>query len=135
LLEQRVAKRTAELNQTVGHLKQTQIHGNILINAIDAIEEHVQKWQETEASQNSTMVPTIRIQTATITPECVEIRVADNGPSITAAVQAQLFNPFFTTKPVGKGTGIGLAISHSIVTEKHGGSYAVGLSLEEAQNL
>jgi len=36
-------------------------------------------------------------------------------------VQKQVFNPFFTTKPVGKGTGMGMSISYQIITEKHGG--------------
>lgn len=98
-----------------------QVFMNILINAIDAIEEQMQKLHESEAVQNSAVNPTIKIQTTTIAANCVEIRIADNGPGITEAVQAQLFNPFFTTKPVGKGTGIGLAISYSIVAEKHGG--------------
>jgi PAS domain S-box-containing protein len=52
----------------------------------------------------------------------VEIRVADNGTGIPPHVRANIFDPFFSTKAVGKGTGQGLAISHSVVKEKHGGS-------------
>jgi two-component system NtrC family sensor kinase len=51
----------------------------------------------------------------------VMIRIADNGPGIPAAVQQRVFEDFFTTKPVGKGTGLGLPISHQIVQEKHQG--------------
>jgi len=45
----------------------------------------------------------------------------DNGPGIPPAVQAHLFEPFYTTKPVGSGTGLGLIISNRIVAERHGG--------------
>ncbi|MBK5960065.1 PAS domain-containing sensor histidine kinase [Rhodoplanes elegans] len=53
------------------------------------------------------------------------ITVADNGPGIDPAITDKVLEPFFTTKPVGKGTGLGLWISYAIVTE-HGGSLAVG---------
>lgn len=98
-----------------------QVFMNILINAIDAIEEQLQKWHESGVARNTEMTPTIKIQTAAMASDCVEIRIADNGPGMLEAVQTQLFNPFFTTKSIGKGTGIGLAISYSIVVEKHGG--------------
>ena len=51
----------------------------------------------------------------------VEIRVADTGAGIPEGVRDQIFLPFFTTKPVGKGTGQGLSIVHSVVT-KNGGT-------------
>ncbi len=54
--------------------------------------------------------------------ERIAIRIVDNGPGITEIVQKRLFDPFFTTKPAGKGTGLGMSISHQIVVEKHGGS-------------
>lgn len=50
-----------------------------------------------------------------------EVAIADTGPGISSAVQARIFDAFFTTKPVGKGTGMGLSISYSIITEKHSG--------------
>lgn len=51
----------------------------------------------------------------------VSIRICDNGPGIPLAIQDQVFQDFFTTKPVGDGTGLGLPITRQIVTEKHGG--------------
>ena len=51
----------------------------------------------------------------------VEIRITDTGPGIPAAIRDKIFDPFFTTKEVGKGTGQGLAIAHTVVVEQHGG--------------
>lgn len=53
--------------------------------------------------------------------EWVEITIEDTGGGIPAAARERVFEPFFTTKDVGKGTGQGLAIAHSVVTQKHGG--------------
>jgi signal transduction histidine kinase len=50
------------------------------------------------------------------------IDIADTGAGIPEAIRKRVFEPFFTTKEVGKGTGQGLAIAHSIVVKKHGGS-------------
>ena len=51
----------------------------------------------------------------------IEIRVSDNGCGIAPGIRDQVFDPFFTTKPIGKGTGLGLALSYGIVTD-HGGT-------------
>jgi GAF domain-containing protein len=51
----------------------------------------------------------------------VEIRIRDNGSGIPSDVQAKMFNPFFTTKPPGEGTGLGLSLSHDIVVKQHAG--------------
>jgi signal transduction histidine kinase len=55
----------------------------------------------------------------------VEIRVRDNGNGIPPDVKAKMFNPFFTTKPPGEGTGLGLSLSHDIVVKHHGGRIEV----------
>jgi two-component system, NtrC family, sensor kinase len=55
----------------------------------------------------------------------VEIRVRDNGMGIPPEVRDKMFNPFFTTKPAGEGTGLGLSMSHDIVVKQHGGTIDV----------
>jgi signal transduction histidine kinase len=55
----------------------------------------------------------------------VEIRIRDNGTGIPPEVKEKMFNPFFTTKPAGEGTGLGLSMSHDIVVKQHGGTIDV----------
>jgi two-component system, NtrC family, sensor kinase len=90
-----------------------QVFMNILANAIDALEE-----QRISPTQN----PEIRIVTEMSTSNQVTIRIADNGCGMSEEVQKKLFDPFYTTKAVGKGTGMGLSISYQIITDRHAGS-------------
>ena len=53
--------------------------------------------------------------------ETVQIRIRDNGTGILPEVRAKMFNPFFTTKPTGEGTGLGLSMTHDIIVKQHGG--------------
>ncbi|GJE14897.1 Adaptive-response sensory-kinase SasA [Methylobacterium longum] len=55
----------------------------------------------------------------------VEIRVRDNGIGVPESVRAKMFDPFYTTKPAGEGTGLGLSLSHDIVVKQHGGTIDV----------
>ena len=55
----------------------------------------------------------------------VEIRIRDNGTGIPKDVREKIFNPFFTTKPAGEGTGLGLSMSHDIIVKQHGGTIDV----------
>ncbi len=55
----------------------------------------------------------------------VEIRVSDNGTGMPDTVKAKIFQPFFTTKPTGEGTGLGLSLSYDIITKGHGGMLTV----------
>jgi two-component system NtrC family sensor kinase len=57
--------------------------------------------------------------------EKVEIRIRDNGMGIPSDIREKIFNPFFTTKPAGEGTGLGLSMSHDIVVKQHGGTIEV----------
>jgi signal transduction histidine kinase len=59
----------------------------------------------------------------------VEIRIRDNGTGIPADVKEKIFNPFFTTKPSGEGTGLGLSMSHDIIVKQHGGTLDVDTGL------
>jgi signal transduction histidine kinase len=87
-----------------------QVIMNLLTNAIDAI---------TDAA---VLNPTITISTSVLSHNQIQISIADNGPGIPAEIQPRLFDPFFTTKEVGKGTGMGLAISYQIIVDRHGGT-------------
>lgn len=89
-----------------------QVFMNLLNNAIDALEE-------CEGKDDLSL--SIRTETD---GKQVQISISDNGIGISEEVQERLFDPFFTTKEVGKGTGLGMAIAHSIITEKHGGAIA-----------
>ncbi|MCY7358998.1 MAG: histidine kinase, partial [Rudanella sp.] len=68
--------------------------------------------------------PTVTVST-THTKGAVEIIVRDNGGGIPDAIREKIFQPFFTTKPTGQGTGLGLSLSYDIVTKGHGGTLEV----------
>jgi GAF domain-containing protein len=68
--------------------------------------------------------PTLRASTKNL-GESVEIRIRDNGTGIPPEVSEKMFNPFFTTKPAGEGTGLGLSMSHDIIVKQHGGTIDV----------
>ena len=53
--------------------------------------------------------------------DSVEIRIRDNGTGIPPQVKEKMFNPFYTTKPAGEGTGLGLSLSHDIIIKQHAG--------------
>jgi GAF domain-containing protein len=68
--------------------------------------------------------PTLRVSTKNL-GQAVEIRIRDNGTGIPSEVKEKMFNPFFTTKPAGEGTGLGLSMSHDIIVKQHGGTIDV----------
>jgi signal transduction histidine kinase len=68
--------------------------------------------------------PVVRASTRNL-GDRVEIRIRDNGTGIPPDVKEQMFNPFFTTKPPGEGTGLGLSMSHDIIVKQHGGTIDV----------
>jgi two-component system NtrC family sensor kinase len=68
--------------------------------------------------------PVLRCTTAKI-PGGIEIRIKDNGTGIPKDALPKIFNPFFTTKPTGSGTGLGLSLSYQIVVDQHKGTMRV----------
>ena len=68
--------------------------------------------------------PTIAAATRSL-GDRVEIRIRDNGVGIPSGVKEKIFNPFFTTKPPGEGTGLGLSLSYDIIVKQHSGSIEV----------
>jgi signal transduction histidine kinase len=85
---------------------------NLIVNAAHAISDVV---------RDSNQKGCIRISTHR-DGGWVEVRVSDTGAGIPENIRAKIFTPFFTTKEVGKGTGQGLAISHSVIVKKHQGT-------------
>ena len=105
----------AELPEVVCNVGElNQVFLNLIVNAAHAIEDAGRNI-ETGA---------IRIRTE-LSDDCVVIRISDNGCGIPPENLAKLYEPFFTTKEVGRGTGQGLAIARSIVVGKHGGELGV----------
>ena len=96
--------------------KLNQVFMNLLANAIDALDE---LYAKTECQIESCLQ--IDITTSAIDRQWVKIAIVDNAAGIPESVLERMFNPFFTTKPIGKGTGMGLAISHQIIHETHQG--------------
>ncbi len=88
---------------------------NMIVNAAHAIAES-RKGNDEEKGM-------ISIRTSH-DEKSVEIRISDTGSGIPEAVRNRIFDPFFTTKDVGRGTGQGLAITHDVISEKHGGFIA-----------
>jgi len=102
-----------------------QVFLNLLINAIDAIEQRrssVGTRQCGVPTEDLDYIGWITITTSITSENQVIVSIQDNGCGMNSEVQEQIFNPFFTTKPVGKGTGMGLATSYQIVTENHRGN-------------
>ncbi|MBT3980862.1 MAG: GHKL domain-containing protein [Bacteriovoracaceae bacterium] len=91
----------------------SQVLINLLGNAYDAIENLDEKWVRLELTKKPVEGKMV-----------IELRVIDSGNGISQELHDKIFNPFFTTKEVGKGTGIGLSISKSII-EKHGGGFCI----------
>ncbi|MEM6448975.1 MAG: response regulator [Cyanobacteria bacterium P01_D01_bin.105] len=111
--EIKLIKSYGEIPAVEGYPKSlNQVFLHILNNAIEALSA-----EQTE--------PAITISTdlspAESPSKFVRITISDNGAGIAKELQSQILNPFFTTKPIGDGTGLGLSVSHQIVTKQHRG--------------
>ncbi len=90
---------------------------NLFTNAFYAVQKRQQMGEPGYA-------PTVGVATRRV-GSAVEIKVTDNGTGIPAHLMERIFQPFFTTKPTGEGTGLGLSLSHDIITQGHGGTLRV----------
>ncbi len=112
-----IVKEYGKLPQVTCYASQlNQVFMNIIINAIDALQNNRDKEHKVNEA------PTLTINTQATDSNTVKISIADNGNGMTEEVKSKIFDPFYTTKPVGSGTGLGLSISYSVVVEKHGGT-------------
>ena len=99
----------------IGEINQVVL--NLIINAAHAIGDAIDACGQVHGEP---VRGTITITTRSL-PPMAEIRVRDTGPGIPEDIREKVFHPFFTTKPLGKGSGQGLSIAHSVVTQSHGG--------------
>ncbi|MEM7024898.1 MAG: PAS domain S-box protein [Pseudomonadota bacterium] len=95
----------------------TRVMLNLMTNAFYAVAQRHQ-------TDDSNFAPTVSVRTKNL-GDRVEVRVRDNGIGMPESVRQQLFTPFFTTKPSGEGTGLGLSMSYDIVVQQHGGTIDV----------
>jgi GAF domain-containing protein/HAMP domain-containing protein len=95
----------------------TRVFLNLISNGFYAATKRKEKGEEG-------FEPTLSATTKNL-GNAVEIRIRDNGTGIPSEVKEKMFNPFFTTKPAGEGTGLGLSMSHDIVVKQHGGKIDV----------
>ncbi len=96
--------------------------GRVLLNLINNAFYSVSEKQKQEIPGYE---PTITVATKKMNDNRVEISVADNGNGVPKKVLDKIFQPFFTTKPTGLGTGLGLSLSYDIITRGHGGELKV----------
>ncbi|MFM7857944.1 MAG: sensor histidine kinase, partial [Flammeovirgaceae bacterium] len=94
---------------------------NLINNAFYAVNERVKN--EPPTTNNQTYTPTVTISTKQQNGR-IEITIKDNGSGIPKKIKDKIFQPFFTTKPTGQGTGLGLSLSYDIV-KAHGGTFEV----------
>lgn len=81
--------------------------------------------QQKKQQQNGLFEPKVSVSTNKCADGSVEVHVNDNGTGIPQTMIHKVFQPFFTTKPTGEGTGLGLSLSYDIVTKEHGGTLSV----------
>ncbi|MEO6720293.1 MAG: ATP-binding protein, partial [Ferruginibacter sp.] len=114
-----------EYDETIGDINIIpQDMGRVILNLItNAFHATSEKQQEGAADYQPTV--TIKTQKSSQGSSGVCISVADNGNGIPQNVLDKIFQPFFTTKPTGQGTGLGLSMSYEIVTKGHGGTLKV----------
>jgi signal transduction histidine kinase len=96
--------------------------GRVILNLINNAFYAVNERQKNE--KDSGYKPRVTLTTKKQADQVV-IEVADNGTGMPEQIKEKIFQPFFTTKPTGEGTGLGLSLSYDIVTKGHGGTMEV----------
>ncbi len=94
--------------------------GRVILNLINNAFYAVSESAVAKARADKKYQPTVIVRTKR-TGDRIEIRVGDNGPGIPETIKDKIFQPFFTTKPTGQGTGLGLSLAYDIVSKGHGG--------------
>jgi len=99
---------------------------NLFNNAFYAVNE---KQRAESLKQNTDYKPEVSVQTKKLDSPSgngdIEIKVIDNGNGIPESIKEKIFQPFFTTKPTGEGTGLGLSLAYDIITKEHNGTIKV----------
>jgi signal transduction histidine kinase len=116
------AKFETEFDSSIGKINIiSQDIGRVLVNLINNAFYAVSERKKQESNGYE---PTVTVHTKK-TDDKIEIMVKDNGNGIPQKVLDKIFQPFFTTKPTGQGTGLGLSLAYDIVTKGHGGELKV----------
>jgi two-component system NtrC family sensor kinase len=123
------AKFESDLDKSVGKVNVVpQDIGRVLLNLINnafyAVDE---KKRQLDGTYEPTVSVITRRRNAPLGDggNKIEIKVKDNGSGVPPKVLDKIFQPFFTTKPTGQGTGLGLSLSYDIITKGHGGELKV----------
>ncbi|MEZ5083264.1 MAG: ATP-binding protein [Bacteroidales bacterium] len=103
---------------------------NLINNAFYACTEQSRNVATKTSAINMNYKPIVIVSTKKLKDK-VEISVKDNGSGIPDTVKDKIFQPFFTTKPTGQGTGLGLSMSYDIITKGHGGALTVNTKTGE----
>ncbi len=101
--------------------------GRVLLNLINNAFYAVNQRKQDVIARNeaiSNYTPSVSVSTEQVDNQII-IKVKDNGTGMTKSVRAKVFQPFFTTKPTGQGTGLGLSLAYDIVMKGHGGTLEV----------
>lgn len=94
---------------------------NLFTNAFYAVQ---QRQKQSGSATSPSYQPTVRVETRCADGQA-QIQIIDNGTGIPESAKQKIFQPFFTTKPTGEGTGLGLSLAYDIVTKGHGGTLTV----------
>ncbi len=98
--------------------------GRVLLNIFNNAFYIVNQRAHLSKSAGESYTPSVFVSTKQL-EDTIEIRIKDNGTGMSERVRAKIFQPFFTTKPTGQGTGLGLSLAYDIVTKGHGGTLEV----------